>query len=74
MVLCGFKQQIELLSRLLSFEVDMSFKRIRAKTMNEVLFATFLPDQCKGKYSTTAWCAVTDQFINSHYLTPSFYQ
>lgn len=25
----------------------MSFKRIRAKTMNEVLFATFLPDQCK---------------------------
>jgi hypothetical protein len=50
MVLCGFKEQIELLSQLTSFEVDMSYKRIRSKDMNEVLFATFLPDQCKSKY------------------------
>ncbi|ODM21423.1 hypothetical protein SI65_02267 [Aspergillus cristatus] len=47
MILCGFKKQIELLSQLSSFEVDMSYKRIRSKNMNEVLFATFLPDQCK---------------------------
>jgi hypothetical protein len=34
--------QIHLLSALKSFEVDMSYKRIRAKDLNEVLFATFL--------------------------------
>jgi hypothetical protein len=50
MILCGFKEQIQLLSRLSSFEVNMSCKRIRSKNMNEVLFATFFPDQCKSKY------------------------
>lgn len=50
MVLCGFKEQIQLLSQLTSFEVDISYKRIRSKEMNEVLFTTFLPDQCKSKY------------------------
>lgn len=50
MVLCAYKEQIQLLAKLSSFEVDMSFKRIRSKDMNEVLFATFLPDQCKSKY------------------------
>jgi hypothetical protein len=49
MVLCGYKEQIELLSGLSSFKVDISFKRIRSKDMNEVLFATLLPDQCKSK-------------------------
>ncbi|THC91582.1 hypothetical protein EYZ11_008950 [Aspergillus tanneri] len=47
MVLCGFKEQIQLLAQLTSFEVDMSYKRLRSKEMNKVLFATFLPDQCK---------------------------
>ncbi|BCR90626.1 uncharacterized protein ACHE_60512A [Aspergillus chevalieri] len=47
MVLCAFREQIQLLSRLSSFEIDMSYKRIRSKDINEVLFATFLPDQCK---------------------------
>jgi hypothetical protein len=47
MVLCAYKEQIQLLAKLSSFEVDMSFKRIRSKDMNEVLFATFLPDQSK---------------------------
>jgi hypothetical protein len=50
MVLCAFKEQIQLLSQLSSFEVDMSYKRIRSKDINKVLFATFLPDQCKSKY------------------------
>lgn len=49
MVLCGYNKQIKLLAGLSSFEVDMSFKRIRSKDMNKVLFATFLPDQCKSK-------------------------
>ena len=49
MVICGYKEQIQLLSTLSSFEVDMSYKRLRSKDMNEVLFATFLPDQCKSK-------------------------
>jgi hypothetical protein len=49
MVFCGYKSQIQLLARLQSFEVDMSYKRLRNKEMNEVIFATFLPDQAKGK-------------------------
>jgi hypothetical protein len=53
MVLCAYKDQIQLLAKLSSFEVDMSFKRIRSKDMNEVLFATFLPDQSKSKYLYT---------------------
>lgn len=55
MIICGFKEQIELLSKLQSFEVDMSFKRLHYKKMNEVLFATFLKDQCKSKCFLTAW-------------------
>jgi hypothetical protein len=49
MVFCAYKSQVELLTQLSSFEVDMSYKRIRNKNMNEVLFATFLPDQAKSK-------------------------
>jgi hypothetical protein len=44
MVLCAFKEQIQLFSRLLSFKVDMSYKQIQLKDINKVLFATFLPD------------------------------
>ena len=51
MILCGFKDQIKLLNTLTSFEVDMSYKRIRQKGMNEVVFATFLPTHGKSKYS-----------------------
>ncbi|EAA67000.1 hypothetical protein AN8575.2 [Aspergillus nidulans FGSC A4] len=47
MVICAYREQIQLLAQLSSFEVDMSYKRIRTKDINEVLFATFLPDQCK---------------------------
>jgi hypothetical protein len=49
MVLCGYNEQIKLLAGLSLFKVNMSFKRIRSKDMNKVLFAMFLPDQCKSK-------------------------
>jgi hypothetical protein len=49
MVLCSYNEQIKLLAGLSLFEVDMSFKRIRLKDMNNILFAMFLPDQCKSK-------------------------
>lgn len=55
MVICGFKEQIEILAKLQSFEVDMSFKRLHSKRMNEVLFATFLQDQCKSKYFLSSY-------------------
>jgi hypothetical protein len=60
MIICGFKEQIELLSKLQSFEVDMSFKRLYSKNMNEVLFATFLPDQCKSKHLLTGYKALAN--------------
>jgi hypothetical protein len=50
MVFCAYTKQIELLAKLSSFEVDMSYKRIRSKNMNEVLFATFLPESSRSKY------------------------
>ncbi|OJJ94572.1 hypothetical protein ASPACDRAFT_37780, partial [Aspergillus aculeatus ATCC 16872] len=47
MIFCAYKEQLQLLARLESFEVDMSYKRLRSNNMNEVLFATFLKDQNK---------------------------
>lgn len=49
LIICAFQKQLELLSQQSSFQVDMSFKRLRSKHLNEVVFATFLPDQHKGK-------------------------
>lgn len=54
MIFYAFKELINLLSQLQSFEVDMSYKWIQSKNMNEVLFATFMPDQCKSKYLISA--------------------
>jgi hypothetical protein len=48
MIICGFDQQIQILSSLESFEIDMSYKRIKGE-FNEVIFATFLPDHGKSK-------------------------
>lgn len=63
MVFCAFQEAIKLLQRLQSFEVDMSYKRIRSKEMNEVLFATFLPDQCKSQYFISTSQLITNRFI-----------
>ncbi|EYE94136.1 uncharacterized protein EURHEDRAFT_458234, partial [Aspergillus ruber CBS 135680] len=46
MIICGFDQQIQFLASLSSFEVDMSYKRVKG-AFNEVIFATFLPDHNK---------------------------
>lgn len=48
MVICAFDEQIKLLASLTSFEVDMSYKRVKGD-FNEVIFATYLPDHGKGK-------------------------
>jgi hypothetical protein len=50
MILCAFKEQIQVLQKLTSFEVDMSYKRIREKDMNEVVFATYLHSHAKSKF------------------------
>lgn len=49
MIICAFKEQIRLLKRLRSFEVDMSYKRLRGKQLNEVVFTTYLEAHGKGK-------------------------
>jgi hypothetical protein len=48
MILCAFKEQIKLLATLSSFKVDMSYKRVRQKDLNEVVFTTFLPEHGKS--------------------------
>jgi hypothetical protein len=49
MIICGFNEQIQLLGSLDSFEVDISYKRVKGD-FNEVIFATFLPQHGKSKY------------------------
>lgn len=48
MIICGFDEQIKLLASLPSFEVDMSYKRVKGE-FNEVIFATFLEEHNKSK-------------------------
>ena len=48
MIICGLKEQITLLASLESFEIDMSYKRVRTDGLGEVIFATFLEDHGKG--------------------------
>lgn len=77
MALCGYKNQIQLLSSLSSFEVDMSYKRIRGKDINEVLFATFLPDQCKSKIYNPGLSTPqprTNCLATSYYIATGFYK
>jgi len=49
MIICVFKEQARLLLTLASFEVGMSYKRIKSSKMNEVVFATYLPEHGKSK-------------------------
>lgn len=51
MVICFTKIQAQILLELESFEVDMSYKRIKARDINEVVFATFHPKLNKSMYS-----------------------
>ena len=49
MIICFYKKQAEMLLKQSSFEVDMAYKRIRQRNINEVLFATLLKAEGKGK-------------------------
>jgi hypothetical protein len=42
MILCAFKEQIQLLIQLTSFEIDMLYKRVQEKKINKVVFTTYL--------------------------------
>ncbi|OJD22190.1 hypothetical protein ACJ73_06466 [Blastomyces percursus] len=47
MIFCAFKVQLKLLLTLKSFEIDMSFKRIQSRHINEIVLATMLPEDNK---------------------------
>jgi hypothetical protein len=51
LVVCLFKRQAQILFELTSFEVDMAFKRVRDGDINEIVFASFLPELNKSKYN-----------------------
>lgn len=52
MIICFLRDQAELLLSLSSFEIDMSYKRIKFNKMNEVVFATYMTQHGKGKHIT----------------------
>lgn len=66
MILCAYKEQIMLLNKLTSFEVDMSYKRIRQKNMNEVVFATYLHEH--GKIITLMRVFTNQETTTGYYL------
>ena len=46
--ICGYTESFQLLLRQESFEIDMTFKRVKDSNINEVVFAKFMPEQNKG--------------------------
>jgi hypothetical protein len=50
MIICMFNGQANLLAEACSYEVDMSYKRVRDRDMKEVVFAAFFPQIGRGKY------------------------
>jgi hypothetical protein len=48
MIILFLKEQAELLLSQTSFEVDMSFKRIRQQEINEIILANFLSNDGKS--------------------------
>jgi hypothetical protein len=73
MVICAYKEQVQLLAQLSSFEVDMSYKRVRSKDINEVLFATFVPDQCKSKCLLSTLGLVFNLLVISYHFIACLY-
>ncbi|OCK85458.1 hypothetical protein K432DRAFT_33984 [Lepidopterella palustris CBS 459.81] len=43
-VICFFRQQVELLAKRESFEINIGFKRLRVQEEKEIVFAGFLPE------------------------------
>ena len=48
MILCFLDEQARVLLKQKSFEVDMSFKRIKTKGLNEVVLAAYISEHGKG--------------------------
>ena len=53
MLICAFKEQLALFPTLDSFEIDMSYKRVKDPDIREVVFAMFYEQQSKSKYFST---------------------
>ena len=51
MIICLFTEQAHLLTKASSYEVDMSYKRVKDKDMKEVVFASFFPEIGRSKLS-----------------------
>jgi hypothetical protein len=51
MIICFYDEQAQILLGLTSFEIDMSFKRIKTKGLNEVVLASYMIEHGKGKSS-----------------------
>jgi hypothetical protein len=49
MAVCFYTEAAKVLLKRDSFEIDMTFKRVKASEINEVVFAAFLPELNKGK-------------------------
>jgi hypothetical protein len=49
MIICMFNGQANLLAEAYSYEVDMSYKRVKDNDMKEVVFAAFYPRIGRGK-------------------------
>ncbi|KAI3090296.1 hypothetical protein CBS147333_10342 [Penicillium roqueforti] len=62
-IFCALNEQLEILASLHSFEVDMSYKRVKG-VFNEVIFATFVPKH--GKIMTL-FRVFTDQETTKAY-------
>lgn len=50
LVFCFYRKQAELLGEQESFEVDMAFKRVRNKGINEIVLAKFFQKLRRGMY------------------------
>lgn len=49
MIICLLTEQAYLFTKASSYEVDMSYKRVKDKGMKEVVFASFFPEIGRGK-------------------------
>ena len=48
-IICAFKEQLELLQTLIFFEMDMCYKCLKKGGLIEVLFATWVPEVGRSK-------------------------
>jgi hypothetical protein len=44
MIICAFDSQAHMLAKSSSYEVDMSYKRVKDKDIKEVVFACYYPE------------------------------